>query len=172
MTAYGCKFDLCAWSFQDWAMTNALLVNGTTAQSSVIADGKVPTFASHGPEGVNFSLFYTVTDPDFLRNDTSEINPIDQTAMELTLSTIWYSGEGSNGVPCFWNSAYLAGPNITETLRSMVTGITYNMMSGTSSTLSRGSLLETETFMKVRWEWLSLSVITVAGSIALLGVTI
>lgn len=172
MTAYECKLELCAWSFQDWGMTNGLLVNGTTAQSPVIVDGKVPTYADYGPEGANFSVVYNATDPDFLGNGTFEINPIDQTAMELTLSTIWYSGESSNGVPYFWNSAYLAGPNISQTLENMATGITYNMMSGTSSTVSRGSLLETQTFIRVRWEWLSLSVITVAGSIALLGITI
>lgn len=172
MTAHECKFELCAWSFEDWGMTNGNLVNGTTTQSPVISDGRVLTSDDFGPEGTNFSRVYTATDADFLGNDTFEINPLDQQAMELTLSTIWYSGESSNGVPYFWNSAYLAGPNISQTLQDMATGITYNMMSGPSATLSRGSLLESKVFIRVRWEWLSLSIITVAGSIALLCITI
>ncbi|KAL2275239.1 hypothetical protein FJTKL_02183 [Diaporthe vaccinii] len=172
MTAYECKFELCAWSFGDWGMTNGFLVNGTTAQSPVVSDGTVLTSDDFGPEGAKTSRIYTATDPDFLGNGTFEINPLGQQAMELTLSTIWHSGESNNGVPYFWNSAYLAGPNISQTLQNMATGITYNMMSGPSATVSRGALLETQTFMRVRWECLSLSVVTVAGSIALLWITI
>lgn len=172
MTAYECKFELCAWSFGDWAMTNGILVNGTTTQSPVASDGRVLTSDDFDAAGAKTSRVYTATYPDFLGNKTFEINPVDQQAMELTLSTIWYTGEASNGVPYFWNSAYLAGPNISQTLQNMATGITYNMMSGPSATLSRGLLLETQTFIKVRWEWLSLSVITVSSSIALLSITI
>lgn len=172
MTAYECKLELCAWSFADWGMTNGILVNGTTAQSSVTSDGRVLTTDDFGPEGAKATRVYTATNPDFLGNGTFEINPGDQQAMELTLSTIWYSGESSNGVPYFWNSVYLASPNITETFQNMATGITYNMMSGPTPTLSRGFLLESRTFIRVRWEWLSLSVITVTGSISLLCITI
>lgn len=173
MTAYECKLELCAWSFEGWGMTNGILVNGTTAQSPVVSDGRVLTSDDFGPEGAKTSRIYTATDPDFPGNGTFEINPLDQQAMELTLSTIWYSGESNNGVPYFWNSAYLAGPtDIPQTLRDMATGITYNMMSGPSTTVSRGALLETQTFIRVCWEWLSLSVATVAGSIALLWITI
>ncbi|KAK7702841.1 hypothetical protein SLS64_009452 [Diaporthe eres] len=173
MTAYECKLELCAWSFGDWGMTNGILVNGTTAQSPVASDGRVLTSDDFDAAGAKTSRIYTATDPNFPGNGTFEINPLDQQAMELTLSTIWYSGGSNNGVPYFWNSAYLAGPtNIPQTLRDMATGITYNMMSGPSATVSRGALLETQTFIRVRWEWLSLSVVTVVGSIALLWITI
>lgn len=172
MTAYECKFELCAWSFEDWGMTNGILVNGTTTQSPVVSDGRVLTSDDFDVHGAKSSRVYTATDPNFHGNDTFEINPVDQQAMEITLSTIWYTGEASNGVPYFWNSAYLAGPNMSQTLQNMATGITYNMMNGPSPTLSRGSLLETQTFIRVRWEWLSLSVITVTSSIALLWITI
>ncbi|KAG6362495.1 hypothetical protein INS49_010727 [Diaporthe citri] len=148
MTAYECKFELCAWSFEDWGMTNGILVNGTTAQSPVVSDGRVLTSDDFDAQGAKTSRVYTATDPDFHGNGTFEINPLDQQAMELTLSTIWYTGEASNGIPYFWNSAYLAGPNISQTLQNMATGITYNMMSGPSATLARGSLLETQTFVR------------------------
>lgn len=103
-------------------MTNGYLVIGTTTKSPVTSDGRVLTSNDFGPEGTNFSRVYTATDPDFLGNNTFEINPLDQKALELTLSTIWYSGQSSNGVPYFWNSAYQAGPNISQTLQNMATG--------------------------------------------------
>lgn len=54
----------------------------------------------------------------------------------------------------------------------MATGITYNMMSRPNATLSLGQVFKTETFIRVHWEWVTLSIITVVSSVVLLTVTI
>ena len=169
MTAHECVFELCAWSFTNWSHLDGALKEGSVAQSKL-----QPPVAVVSNDGYSqqWPFVFETSDPDFPGNHTFEISVWDRRAMLQTFYTMWDRATGNEAAKYFASSLYLADPDIPRTLDAIARSITYNMMSGPNSTISRGQVFKTETFINVRWEWLTLSVVTVVGAVVLLAATI
>lgn len=166
MTAHQCVFELCAWSFTNWSHLDGTLQEGPVAQSKLRSPIGVvqPDLWPEGP------FVLEASDPDFPGSNAFEVGQNDRTTMINMFYMILYYTDGAASY--FINSLYLADPDIPRTLDAIAKGITYNMMDGPNSTISQGQVFKTETFIRVRWEWLILSIFTVVGSVALLAATI
>jgi hypothetical protein len=169
MTAHECVFELCAWSFKNWSHLDGALKQGPTAQSKLRPRDAVVRTALVNAQA---PYVFETSDPEFPGNQTFEISTNDRMAMIKTFYTMWDRATGSDAARYFASRLYLADPDIPRTLDAMARGITYNMMTGPNSTVSQGQVFKTETFITVRWEWLTLSIISVVGSVALLATTI
>lgn len=169
MTAHECVFELCAWSFTNWSHLDGALQEGSVAQSKLrFRDAVVEDTFQYEER----PFVFDTSEPGFPGNHTWEVSEYDRSAMLQTFYTIWDRATGNEAAEYFASSLYLADPDIPRTLDAIARAITYNMMSGPNSTVSRGQVFEAKTFINVRWEWLTLSIITVAGSVALLAATI
>lgn len=169
MTAHECVFELCAWSFTNWSHLDGALQEGVVAQSKLkIREATVETrfWDQDAP------FVFETADSDFPGNQTYTIATADRRAMLQTFYTMWDRATGNEAANYFANSLYMADDDIPRTLDAMARGMTYSIMSGTNSTLSLGQVFETQTFIYVHWEWLTLSIITVVSSVVLLAVTI
>lgn len=169
MTAHECVFQLCAWSFTNWSHLDGALQEGPVAQSKLnIREATVETrfWDQYAP------FVFETADPNFPGNQTYAIATADRRAMLQTFYTMWDRATGNEAANYFANSLYMADRDIPRTLDAMARGMTYSIMSGMNSTLSLGQVFETQTFIYVHWEWLTLSIITVVSSVILLAVTI
>lgn len=169
LTAQECRFELCAWSFTNWSHHDGSLREGSVAQSRFkVVDPIVETrfWNDSAPY-----VFETV-DTDFPGNQTYTVGTYDRRAIIQTFYTMWDRDTGNKAAKYFANSLYRANHEVPRTLDAMARGMTYSMMSGTKSTLSMGQVFETQTYIQVRWEWLTLSIITVFSAVVLLTVTI
>ena len=92
--------------------------------------------------------------------------------MPQTFYTMWDRATGNETANYFANSLYMADRYIPRTLDNMARGMTYDMIGGPNATLSMGQVFGAQRFIYVRWEWLSLSIITVIGAVALLKATV
>ncbi|KAH8748664.1 hypothetical protein F5883DRAFT_528644 [Diaporthe sp. PMI_573] len=169
MTAHECVFELCAWSFTNWSHLDGALQEGSVAQSKLRPRDAI---LDSGGWYQEWPFPFEASEPDFPGNHSFEIAKWDRWAMIQTFYAMWDRATGNEAAKFFSSSLYLADPDISHTLDAMARGITYNMMSGPNSTISRGQVFKTETFINVRWEWLTLSVVTVVGAVVLLAATI
>lgn len=169
MTAHECVFSLCAWSFKNWSHLDGALQEGSVTQSRLRPPEALVEKATH-PQGRPST--YETSDPGFPGNHTFEVGWNDRETMGFVFDMMWNGPRTYRAAMHFKDSLYLAGPDIPRTLDAMARAVTYNMMDGPNSTVSQGQVYKTETFIRVRWEWLILSIITVVSSVALLAVTI
>lgn len=167
MTAQQCSFDLCAWSFSDWSYANGALKPGSTTKSMFLQ----PHITELDFGSPDFYILNT-TDPEFPGNQTFTLSGNDYDGIFITLDDLWSRDTGGSSTDQLWNSLYEADRNISVTLDKMATGMTYSMMSGPNATLAQGQVFETETFIFVHWEWLSLAILTVVAAVAILVFTI
>lgn len=169
MTAHECVFQLCAWSFTNWSHLDGVLQAGPVAQSRLrVRDPVVETqyWNQYAP------FVFETEDPDFPGNQTYAVKPEDRRAMLQTFYTSWDRATGGEAATYFANSLYMADRDIPRTLDTIARSMTYSMMDGPNATSSLGQVFESQTFIYVRWEWLTLSIIAVVGSVALLATTI
>lgn len=177
MTAHECVFRLCAWSFANWSQHDGSLQEGSVAQSRLGPRNEtLQNYEFQRVPNVNLINYipfaYEAAEPNFPGNHTYEVSFEDRKAMVQTFYTMWDRATGNEAATYFTNSLYLADRDIPRTLDAMARGITYNMMSGPNATQSLGQVFKTETFIRVHWQWLALTIITVASSLALLAATI
>lgn len=169
MTAHECEFHLCAWSFTNWSHLDGALQEGAVAQSKLKmreATAETRFWDQYAP------YVFKTDDSNFPGNQTYAIATVDRRSMLQTFYTMWDRATGNEAANYFANSLYMADRDIPRTLDAMARGMTYSIMSGMNSTLSLGQVFETQTFIYVHWEWLTLSIITVVSSVVLLAVTI
>lgn len=166
MTAQECAFSLCPWSFTDWSYANGALKPGSTTQSKFHQPDAELDFGA--PE----ALVFNATDPEFPGNQTFTMSGNDRSAIMITLNSLWDASTGGTASLQLWDSLHEANRNISTTLEAMATGMTYNMMNGPNATSALGQVFETQTFIYVHWAWLSLAIITVVVSAAILVFTI
>lgn len=177
MTAHECLFRLCAWSFTNWTHNNGALQEGSVAQSLLGPQNEtLENWQFQRVPNVNLINYvpfgYVAKEPNFPGNHTFEVSFEDRRAMVQTFYAMWDRATANEAATYFTNSLYLADRNISRTLDAMARGITYKMMSGPNATESLGQVFKTETFIRVHWQWLALTIITVVSSVALLAATI
>ncbi|KAH8743761.1 hypothetical protein F5883DRAFT_530185 [Diaporthe sp. PMI_573] len=169
MTAHECVFQLCAWSFTNWSHLDGVLQAGSVAQSRLRVPDPVVETRYRNPYA---PYVFETEDPDFPGNQTYAVSIYDRRAMLQTFYTTWDRATGGEAAMYFTNSLYMADRDIPRTLDAIARSMTYSMMDGPNATSSLGQVFETQTFIYVLWGWLTLLIIAVVGSVALLAVTI
>lgn len=159
MTAYECSFELCAWSFTNWSYVDGTLVHGSTSQSQLNHTWGDDIYYNET------WFYYKALDPDFPGNETYVLNNFDKDGIVANLEELFTTDY-------FVNSIYQTSDDVTSGLKDFATGTTYNMMSGPNTTDALGLVLENQTYIHVRWAWLSLSIAMAVLSVLFLAVTI
>ncbi|KAI0975065.1 hypothetical protein F4678DRAFT_360450 [Xylaria arbuscula] len=162
MQAYECTISFCGHQYKGWNMTNGTLTPGEDQviklnNSDIPADG-APWYRILAPLNASESLDIPGG------NNSFSINYLDGENMATTLTSIF---DVLNDVPPDQQIGPLAlysSPDIPATLDNVAKGMTYRMMSGPNSTTTYGEVYGTQTYMRVRWPWITLPVALAVGS--------
>lgn len=80
--------------------------------------------------------------------------------MATVLATVFHSNDGD--ATSFLGGLYKS-PDLADTMGNIATGMSYSMLSGPNATQEFGEVLAVQTYIRVRWAWLSLLTVLVSS---------
>lgn len=161
LRAYECLLDVVAMSFDNYTYLNGALQNGTLRTSALNNTGG---FA----DGTTAVIMNTL-DETFPGNQTYLVNVFDFQAIEQGLMSVLAPEPSSTSI--FAQALYNTG-DVLLAMDYMAEAMTYRLMQGPNSTTVYGDVLENETYIRVRWPWLSLTFVLVLISAVFLLITV
>ncbi|KAI0435269.1 hypothetical protein F5Y09DRAFT_293549 [Xylaria sp. FL1042] len=171
MQAYECKLSFCGRRFVGWNITNGTITPGED-QIINLNNSDVP---SHSAPWYRVLAPLNASDSLGIRNGNNsfQINYLDGENMAEILSSVFnVVGEIPENQQIGPLALY-SSPDIMATVDNVAKGMSYRMMSGPNSTTTYGDVYETQTYMRVRWPWITLLVaLVVASSFCLIAVIV
>ncbi|KAI1350086.1 hypothetical protein F5Y01DRAFT_305656 [Xylaria sp. FL0043] len=171
MQAYECELSFCGRRYIGWNITNGTLAPGVDQiiklnNSDVPADG-APWYRVLAPLNASDSLGI----PN--GNNSFQINYLDGENMADILTSVFGVLGDVAANQQIGPLALYSSPDIIATVDNVAKGMSYRMMSGPNSTVTFGEVYGTETYMRVRWPWITLPVaLAVASSLCLIAVIV
>ncbi|KAK8039343.1 hypothetical protein PG993_007754 [Apiospora rasikravindrae] len=141
-----CSFSLSALEYTDWSIANGTIRPGLMKAYPL-------NLAEQSPQ-----IGYTVPDPSFPYNSTFSINYLDMNNMKNILKDALAPvrfGTVQTNAPLY-NS-----PDIPGMMANISTAMSYRMLNGPNSTVTRVPVLNQQTMITVRWAWISFPAILV-----------
>ncbi|KAK7948107.1 uncharacterized protein PG986_008993 [Apiospora aurea] len=132
--------------YTGWTIANGTINPGLTKAYSL-------NLTEQGPQ-----IGYTVLDPAFHHNSTFSINYLDMNNMKNILEDVLAPipfGTVRLNAPLY-NS-----PDIPEMMANISSAMSYRMLSGPNSTVTRVPVLNQQVMITVRWAWISLPALLV-----------
>ncbi|KAI1289106.1 hypothetical protein F5Y03DRAFT_378418 [Xylaria venustula] len=171
MQAYECTISFCGHRYVGWNMTNGTLTPGEDQviklNNSDIPEESAPWYRILAPLNASESLDISGG------NNSFSINYLDGENMASTLTSIFDVLNDVSPDQQIGPLALYSSPDIPATLDNVAKGMTYRMMSGPNSTTTYGEVYGTQTYMRVRWPWITLPVaLAVASTFCLISVIV
>ena len=145
LAAYEYSYYPCARAYSDWTSVNGTVVPGATQESRLNQTGMGPVVS------------YTALEKGFPINTTYMINMLDLEAMQSALFTV-YGSNAKNADSISFTAGLYNSPNITRTVENIATGMSYRMLWGPNATAVFGEVFAVQTYMRIHWFWLLLTV--------------
>jgi hypothetical protein len=170
MQAYECILSFCGRRYVNWNTTNGTLSRGEEQiiklnNSDIPAEGE-PWFRVLAPLDPSESL--GTSDG----NNSFRVNYLDGENIATILASVFTSGQIPSGQQIGAVALY-SSPDIIATMDNVAKGMSYRMMSGPNSTTVYGEVYSTQTYIRVRWPWITLLVaLDVASSFCLIAAII
>ncbi|KAI3317041.1 hypothetical protein HD806DRAFT_551205 [Xylariaceae sp. AK1471] len=160
MQAYECILSFCGRRYSSWNTTNGSLSRG---EEQVI---KLNNSDSAGGLRVLAPLDPSDSLGTSDGNNSFWINFLDGENLASILTSVFTRQQiGAVGL--------YSSPDIIATMDNVAKGMSYRMMSGPSSTTINGEVYGTQTYIRVRWPWITLLVaLAVASSFCLIAAII
>ncbi|KAI8625011.1 hypothetical protein F5Y19DRAFT_451963 [Xylariaceae sp. FL1651] len=171
MQAYECKISFCGRRYVKWNTTNGTLSPGEEQiiklnNSDVPAEGE-PWYRVLAPLNPSDSL--GTSDG----NNSFRINYLDGENMANILTSVFTISNQVSQNQQIGSVALYSSPNIIDTMDNVAKGMSYRMMSGPNSTTIHGESYNTQTYIRVRWPWITLlATLTIASLFCLIAVIV
>ncbi|KAI0813785.1 hypothetical protein GGR55DRAFT_545392 [Xylaria sp. FL0064] len=171
MQAYECELSFCGRRYIGWNITNGTLAPGVDQiiklnNSDVPADG-APWYRVLAPLNASDSLGISN------ENNSFQINYLDGENMADILTSVFSVLGDVAANQQIGPLALYSSPDIIATVDNVAKGMSYRMMSGPNSTVTFREVYGTETYMRVRWPWITLpAALAVASSLCLITVIV
>lgn len=154
LQAVECTQELCATAYSNWTSVNGTVIPGTLRQSRL--NGSLA-----GSSPLDTTVVYITLDQDFPGNQTLVLNLYDRLNFAQVLQKVSYDSTPYTPDPSQSNlflDALYNSENITATMDNIATSVSYQMLSGPNATMVDGEVYAEQTYIRVRWVWLSLNV--------------
>lgn len=166
MQAYECTFSFCGRRYVNWNTTNGTLTPGEETiiklnSSDVPADGE-PWYRVLAP--LNSSDSLGIKDG----NNSFKIQYLDGENIASILTSVFTIRSQVAANQQIGAVALYSSPDIPATLDNVARGMSYRMMSGPNATTTHGAVYSTETYMRVRWPWITLPIALALASLSCL----
>ena len=164
--AYTCSIDLCGHSYINWTMANGTLNHGIKRRSKL----------NLVEPGMMYQLGVSpYSDKEFLETDTFTISFIDYDYIVRVLANVIdlsLSARVDGIEPHGYEIAFYNSPNISATVENITTSMSYRLLSGPNATAVHGNVYALQTYVFVRWAWITLPVVVELAACGLLAAVI
>lgn len=158
LQAVQCTHQLCALGYSDWTS-----VNGTVSPGPLRRSALNGTMSGNLPDEV--LVVYTTLDTGFPGNQTFVVNLYDRLNFAQVLDQVTSNPNPSYSPDPKQDNLFLdvlySSPDLNATMNNISTGMSYRMLSGPQAVDVYGDVYAEQTYIHVRWAWLSLTVILV-----------
>ncbi|KAI1264828.1 hypothetical protein F5Y18DRAFT_68359 [Xylariaceae sp. FL1019] len=157
MEAYQCVISYCARRFVNWQTVGS----NTTGEQQIIKLNNSDVPAYNAP----WNRVLAPLDPkDSLDtgtvNNSFTINYLDGENLANILSSVFSLSNEATSAQQVGAGALYSSSDVIASVDNMAKDVSYHMMSSpNNSTTTHGDIYATETYMRVRWQWISLLVI-------------
>ena len=161
--AYTCSIDLCGHSYVNWTMVNGTLNHGIKQKLKLnITQEDMFKWGLSPP-----------SDGEFLETDTFTINYFDVFYIGNVLTVMLNLNHGGNIEPHDgYVAAFHESPDIAATIENITTSMSYRLLSGPNATAVHGNVYALQTYVFVRWAWITLPVVVELAACGLLAAVI
>lgn len=115
------------------------------------------------------------SDKEFLETDTFTVYYLDYDYIGRVLANVIdlsLSARGDIIEPHGYEIAFYNSPNISATVENITTSMSYRLLSGPNATAVHGNVYALQTYVSVRWAWITLPVVVELAACGLLAAVI